>query len=99
MCVEHPRPSREARRYFTSKACWLALPAAVGAAALNQNEDPNPNSLPLLGDRDLEQLTFSFNSLLGVGDTPSWLQPPGLEGTQQLAEPLSDRPFAALFEK
>jgi hypothetical protein len=70
------------------------LLAAAGADALNQNQDPNPNSLPLLGDRDLDQLTFSFNSLLGVGDTPSWLQPPGMDGTQQPADSLSERPFA-----
>ncbi|GAB4818363.1 hypothetical protein N2152v2_005409 [Parachlorella kessleri] len=80
--------------------------AAGAGTALNQNINPNPDSLPFLGERDLDQLTMSFGSLLGVGDAPpSWLQPQG--GAQQeqqrrqpgLTEPLLDRPFASLFGK
>lgn len=84
---------------FSHGLICACLPS--GAGGRTQNRDPN-NALPLLAERELENLTLSFGSLLGVGDTPSWLQPLGEGGPgaeQPAGQHLSDRPFAALFGK
>jgi hypothetical protein len=74
---------------------WLRpLTTCDGAPPADQLQVPAAE-LRQLGDRGLSELA-DFGSLLGVGDTPSWI-PPTLQGQQQPA--VGDRPFAGLFAK
>jgi hypothetical protein len=52
----------------------------------------------LMADKEVHELTFEFGSLLGGGDTPSWLMPPSAAAGAAQHQNQNERPFAALFD-
>lgn len=54
-------------------------------------------SVPPLPEKDACDLAYDFGSLLGVGDTPSWMAPTSDAPPQQGKTDLGDQPFAGLF--